>query len=248
MALFTINISLSDSTLNALKTNGFNLYVFRSLEDSISTAAPLIMVTISDLAKNIDLKLPDSDYLGYISTQDLVEFKQIFINKPPVSSKKRGRPSTSRPAPIIISNTSIKVSLGELATIDQSGNLNVKNNAPQTNIQIRNASSQTYLTGLGSIIDDKSIPFSAQNIFPDQMLTIIPQSSFLVLFSDNKNYKNGTYLKTIDNRGMLITASTNETRKVTFDITTGWGNNSASWGERIASGTDLEHILINQQS
>lgn len=241
---FTINIGLDDMTLQVLKRNDFNLYVFRGIADSSKRVSPLIMSTISDLKKEISLKLQNTEYLAYISTQQLVEYKPIYINKPVVPTTGNRIPP-SRIPPSIISNTSATAVLGQLITIDDAGNLTVQETGVHSNIQIRNDSTQSFLTGLGTILGNKTIPFCAQSIFPGTTISIVPKNIFLVVFSDNKNYKNGVYLKTIDNQSMVITTLVNETRHVTYDINDGWKNNNASWGEKTAGGANLNQILTS---
>lgn len=242
---FTVKVTLDEHTLSELKSNDFSLYAFRAIDNSSPKAAPLIMFTVSDLKKELILKFNDSEYLGYISTQELIEFQQIFISKPVVPTKRSSTAPTRLP-PQFISNTSIKVTIGQLVVIDDSGNLSIKTSTLPNEIQIRNNSSQKFLTGLGTIIADKSIPFSAQHIFSGQTVSIKPKNGFLMVFSNNRKYKNGTYLTSVGNRGMLINALEDGTRSIAYDIDLGWENDHQSWGKNIAGGIELSQTLVNQ--
>lgn len=237
----TLNLKNRD-TLDFLRENDYRLYVFRGLKDSTSKVAPLIMLVNEVNSMNISLKIADSGYLGYISLQQLLEGKQIFISRP--ITPRQGRWMPSRP-PNIISNSSIAISSNQKMVIDQWGNLSVKNVAVDNSIQIQNNASQVFTTGMGWTIEDRHIPFCGQPIMGGQTLTLEPLNVFLLVFSNNDDYKEGTYLKTIDNRGMLIKTSVQQVRTITYDIAQGWENNDAPWGKQVPTETSLNEVLIN---
>ncbi len=143
------------------------------------------------------------------------------------------------------SSSSIPIKLGQIAIVNENGNLSSQEDGINGAISIYNKGETQYTCGIKQAIEDSYGPQCALPLYGKQIDVIEPVQKIFLVF-DTQTFQPGDVVDVVYNTGVLIDFTGVEERSVGYDINTGWDANNASWAEEIPPNTPLSQFLIEQ--
>lgn len=223
MANFSVQITMSQTTVGTLKNQGFSLYGFKAVQTSQGGGAPLVWVTASgnDLLPVVEIDWMES-YQSFISTS-----KTINANT------------------VIHASNSANCDLGQTTKVDKNGLLTVFNGGAPHAITLDNAgSSNAWTCGISQkLADGTSAPMCA---FPlnGQGVDIIAPIEKVLLFFATQPVNTGTVIEQALGQGVLLDLTANPNLTVHYDINAGWDFGGQSFGTVVPADSDIISLLI----
>ena len=225
---FYITITIESSTFTGLKTSGYNLFGMVGVVSSNKSGRPAVAVCTNAYLQNNIVTL-SGQLTAYDSISQIADNSTITIGSPAA------------------------IATGQIATIDPSGSLSVASGAPAGTVYFVNGASTSYTVGIArslslSNVPSSAVPSVAFNAQPTFMVTTAPTGSALFFFG-TPTYRAGTILTTCFGSAVAIDLATAPADGVTlvYDQTQGgWLTNNASYLTKIAAGSSITPVLIQQ--
>jgi len=215
--MYEVIITMSNATVEALKQNGFSLYVFRAATTSGSRAVPLIWMRMDDYAEQTQLAFND-EYGAYISN---------LLNQQGVT---------------ILTSSTIPADLGRMVIVDDSEKLSLGGQGAPGAISIVNRGTMELTAGICALTSAGLAPTVAMPLFGGAEVTASPVGTVMLMFS-GFGMNAGTVLTQSNGPGMLLHLSDAvEQPHVTFDINAGW---SGAGVTPVSAASDLGPILLS---
>lgn len=221
MSTYSVNIKLNEATVKALKQGGYTLYGFKAVKTSRNDGKITVWFIEDSLLMTITESWSDS-YQAYISTSEIQTTQTT-------------------------ASSSIPIKLGQIAVVEQYGNLSAKNDGIDGAICIYNTETIPYTCGIKQAVSESSVSQCAFPLYGKQMDVIEPVEKIFLVF-DTKIFQLGRVVERVYNTGFYIDFTGVQERFVSYDINNGWNANNAAWAEEIPPNTSLSQLLIEQSS
>ncbi|QKX03622.1 hypothetical protein HN014_01390 [Aquimarina sp. TRL1] len=223
---FSTTIQMSAETVAALKSQGYSLYGFKSVEASGSGEPTVWFKLEKDKLLTNTVIHWEEQFQGYNSTSQVSESVTITA-----------------------SNT-INADLNDLITIDSAGNLNGSSSGPKGAISFLNKASQQFTVGISQVVENTPNILCAFPILGSgSARSITPITTIALIFSTNI-VETATVITRAMSSGALIdlTGAPNNSRTLDFSLDTGWGANGATWLKKFNAFTSMSSLLIKSPS
>jgi hypothetical protein len=197
MSDFQITISMSDDTVRALQSDGFQLYALKAVQYP-GTGVPLVWYVTGNYSDNTVLRWTD-DYEAFTAPEQSLA------------------PNTT-----VTPGASHRITLGEMLVVDSSGGTGtVVNGTDPLGIIIENTSGTSMVCGLSQSVGGAFQPTCAFQLRGAVEDTIQPIEKVFLMFS-NMNDGTGTVIVQSYAQGVLVDLEEVSAQTVTFDIDGGW--------------------------
>jgi hypothetical protein len=219
MTNYSIDIQMSQDTVNSLSQNNFVLYGFKAVR---TTAPGAPLVWFQTTAYGLDTMLSwDQEYQAYTSTSAIV------------------------PGGEVRATNSYKTNLGQtLDVIDKSGTGMVTQDGTAGAISILNKTSTQFTCGISERQPNGGVtPTCAFSLFGNNLDVIAPIQRVLLLFS-TLPVNTGTVVYKAYSAGLLIDLTGTTSRSVSYDVNAGWSWSGGAWGQQVPPSENLVPLLI----
>jgi len=210
-----ITIIINEQTAQTIANDGFSLCAWKVVKTTAGGAQPLVWYTTTGIALNTTLGwLPQ--YTAYVSLG--------------------GSTFTAQ--------SQAPINIGQIAQVEQSGQLNVVGGGPAGAMSILNQTTTQYTCGLASQLPNVPLsPIVAMPLFGNMFNAITPVEQVLLSFT-TQPLQAGQVVSVSYGQGFLIDMTESNQRSVNFDINLGWTNGGLSWGTVIPADTPLGPLLV----
>jgi hypothetical protein len=220
---YTINITMTPSTVTVLSRNGFALYGFKAVKTTTQGAAPLVWFQTRSVFLNTQVTWTDQ-YRAYLSASPITPNGTIAVS------------------------SAIAVDLGQTAVVGQNGQLTAIAQGTPSAISLSSASFQQWTAGVAQPGPDQSpSPLVALPLSGSGIEVIAPVEKVLLLFAQT-TFSAGTVSYKAYAPGILVDLTGASQRNVSYDINNGWNSGGNAWATPVAAQQDLIPILVNPGS
>ena len=197
---FSIIITISDATLEALRKSGYCLYLFRRFEISDYMAVPVVWCKNSEYLNVTEIECTDH-FKSYISNSEIEDYGKIVVGN------------------------SWSIYTGEYLVVSEYGVGSVYQDSGFSDaISILNETSSQFTTGVAS---DNKEPLRAVPLYGHDLKLVKPTADVFLMFS-GPIYGSEVVAELSTGPGVLVQGTPTETRALTFDINLGWTYGGAS--------------------
>lgn len=218
---YQVSIEMPQKTVEALASDNYFLYGFKSVQAAIAGGVPLVWFATADYGLDTEL-LWAEQYQAYATTVDIVP---------------GGRVSATN-----------AYGIGLAQTLDVTGEKGTGSVDTQVGLQgaisIANKTLDQFTAGISQVQPDGTVtPMCAFNLFGEHTDVIVPIERVLVMFS-SKPVDTGTVIEQAYSGGLIIDLTANNHRTVRYDINKGWSWDDGNWATRVAPMSSLAELLI----
>jgi hypothetical protein len=220
---YTINITMSASTVTVLSRNGFVLYGFKAVKTANQGAAPLVWFRTSGIFLNTQVTWTEQ-YRAYLSSSPIVANGTIAVS------------------------SAIAIDLGQTAVVGANGQLTAIAQGTPSAISLSSASFQQWTGGIAQPgIGQEPSPLVALPLRGDATQVIAPTEKVLLLFAQ-ATFGAGTVSYKAYAPGILVDLTGAAQRNVSYSSNNGWNWGGDAWATPVAAQQDLVPILVNPGS
>jgi hypothetical protein len=220
---YTINITMTPSTVTVLSRNGFALYGFKAVKTTAQGAAPLVWFRTDNVFLNTQVTWTDQ-YRAYLSTSPITPNGTIAVS------------------------SAVAINLGQTAVVGGNGQLSAIAQGTPSAISLSSASFQQWTSGIAQPgADQQPSPLVALPLSGNGIEVITPVEKVLLLFAAN-TFDAGTVSYKAYAPGILVDLTGASQRDVGYDINNGWNWGGGAWATPVAAQQDLIPILVNPGS
>ncbi|HEY3828221.1 MAG TPA: hypothetical protein VGL57_03385 [Solirubrobacteraceae bacterium] len=220
---YQIVIAMEQATVTALTNDHYYLYGFKAVKASGATGAPLVWFRSAHFGLKTELEWSEQ-YQAYTTTEQIIP---------------RGRITATNPYDIDLDQT-----LNVTGT-DGTGSVDTQSGTSEA-ISIDNQTSTQFTTGISQVQPGGTVtPMCAFNLYGNHLDLIVPIEQVLLMFS-TEPVDTGTVIEQAYSNGLLVDLTASNSRKVGYDINSGWTWGGAAWGRPVPPRTDLVPLLIQQ--
>ena len=222
---YSVTISMSQATVEALRADNFVLYGFKAVQSLNNQGNALVWFQTTN-----------------------------FESETLVSWKQRYQAYTTFSGPFDQIVTGLEIAATNSYDIELGNTLNVTStqgtgfvdtlHGTPLAISIANQVNAQFIGGISQSQPDGSVtPLCAFPLLPEFMYVIAPIEQVLLTFSAEP-LNPGTVIEQSLGDGLLIDLTGDNSRTVTFDIAAGWGWDGKSWAQQVPSNSNLAQLLI----
>ena len=220
---YTINITMTPSTVTVLARNGFALYGFKAVKTTTQGAAPLVWFQTSSFFMNTQVTWMDQ-YRAYLSTSPITPNGNIAVS------------------------SAIAIDLGQTAVVGGNGQLTAIAQGTPSAISLSSASFQQWTSGIAQpSADQQPSPLVALPLSGNGIEVVTPVEKVLLLFAQ-ATFGAGTVSYKAYATGILVDLTGASQRNVSYDSNNGWSSGGGAWATPVAAQQDLIPILVNPGS
>jgi len=218
---YEIDITMDDTTVNALVGGNYNLYGFKAVQTTQSGGAPLVWFT-----------LPDTGYSALTQLMWSVQYEAYTSHSSIIPS---GQVKASFTAPI---------ALGQTLEVEAAGIGPVKNGGTAQAISLLNTTNTQFTCGIAQhSADGSNNPMCAFPLYGEQLDVIVPIEKVLLMFS-SVPINTGTVIEQAYGPAILIDLTSASLRAVSYDINDGWSWGGFGWAQTVTATENLVPLLI----
>jgi hypothetical protein len=222
---YQIQITMSDDTIQALKSSNYTLYAFKAVNNGNTNAAPLVWFKTQkdDLLRSTVINW-EEQYQAYISNSQIISGGSVD------------------------GSNATDIDLGQTANVNQYGSLDAKNGGNSLAISLNNPTVTPYMaSGISQLVKGQASPMIALPLYGETEEDFVPIEKVLLMFA-TPSVNTGTVIYKSYTEGVLVdlTAAPGspKTRAVSYVINTGWDWGQQAWGRSVAAEEQLVPILI----
>jgi len=223
MANFSVTITMSQTTVGALKNQRFSLYGFKAVQTSQGGGAPLVWVTASgtDLLPVVEIDWTES-YQAFISTAKAIDANTV-----------------------IHASNSAKCDLGQTTKVDKNGLLTVFNGGAPHAITLDNSgSTNPWTCGISQkLADGTSSPMCAFPLNGSGVDIIAPIEKVLLFFA-TAAVDTGTVIEQALGPGVILDLTSNPNLTVHYDLNDGWDFGGQAFGTVVPANSPIIDLLV----
>ncbi|MCA9527348.1 MAG: hypothetical protein KC549_13750 [Myxococcales bacterium] len=220
---YSIDISMSQSTVAALVNGGFKLYAFKGVQTTMGGGAPVVWFESTAFSLTTTISW-EEQYQAYTSTSAII------------------------PSGRIVASAAYDADLGQELTVTSSaGTGTVGNGATDGAISILNATTTPFTCGISQVVNNQASPLCAFPLFGNNLDVMAPIEKVLLMFATD-SINTGTVIYKAYSQGVLVDLTGATDRDVSYDMNTGWAWGGFSWGQAVAPNKDLVPLLIDSSS
>ncbi|OMQ09750.1 hypothetical protein [[Flexibacter] sp. ATCC 35103] len=225
MATFTTTINLNQEDVRILKSEGYSLYGFKSVNAS------------GDGSPTVWFNLPAEKILGSIKITWQDDF-QAYISTNTIAPKTR-----------IEAMSTVETDLGQLVSIERgSANLEVSTDGIHGAISFLNKDSQRFSVGISQVVNGRSSILCAFPILGSGSSRVITPVPKIALIFSTEQIEIGTVITKAMSSGAFINLKDNNSRVVNYNVDEGWSADGGPWLKSFNAFTDLKKLLIENAS
>jgi len=215
-----VTIMMSASTVQDLMQAGFGLSVFKAVQTTVNGAAPVVWMQTNQFLETMQVSWPDQ-YGAYISDSQII------------------------PNAMIEAASQVAASLGEMVSVDGSGNLSVGGQGQPGAISIFNQATSQWTAGICEVANGQFAPTVAMPLHGNFLDVVAPVEKVMLMFSTTP-VNPGTVIFQSFASGLFVDLTGGSDRQVTFDINQGWNWGGAPWAQSVPPNSDLVPFLVAQ--
>ena len=220
---YTINITMTPSTVTVLSRNGFALYGFKAVKTATQGAAPLVWFRTRSVFLNTQVTWIDQ-YRAYLSTSPITPNGTVAVS------------------------SAIAIDLGQTAVVGGNSQLTAIAQGTPSAISLSSASFEQWTSGIAQpSADQQPSPLVALPLSGNGIEVITPVEKVLLLFAQ-ATFSAGTVSYKAYATGILVDLTGASQRNVSYDINNGWNSGGNAWATPVAAQQDLIPILVNPGS
>ncbi|GAB5522477.1 MAG: hypothetical protein Roseis2KO_03490 [Roseivirga sp.] len=223
MTTFSTKVTLKESDVKTLKSQGYSLYAFKAVEASSGGGAPTVWFRLN----------PEN-----LATSNMITWTEEF----------QGYNSTTQIGPnvTIVSSNTIPTQLGNLITINDAGTLSDSKNGVQGSVAFLNKNAMQYTVGINQVVGGESRSLCAFPILGSGASRVITPKSKIALIFSTERIMTSTVITRAMSGGALIDLTGVNNREVSFGVKAGWtAPNDPSWLNRFNAFESLSALLIS---
>ncbi len=214
-----IQISMTPSTVVALRSGGFQLCVCKGVQTTISEGSPVVWYATAALQFNLIVTWT-ADYRAYTSSGEIV------------------------PGGPVVPGSGYDLGLGQTLTVNRGdGSAAVGTGGVPGGITILNQTATPLICGLSQSVMDVSAPVCALPLYGHAIDVIMPVEKVLLMFTSTP-VKAGTTIEESFAPGVLVDLRSTYSRSVAFDVNQGWSWGGGPWAMPVSPGTALAPLLV----
>jgi hypothetical protein len=225
MSVYSVTINLDTATLNQLNASAYSLCCLLAAQVGDASALPLLW--------SINKSFVSHNVVNWPATCT------VFTAAAP------GGTEPLAAGDVVTMGWSTPMNLGQLLTVQATGNGTVSNVGEQSVFAVLNASTTGQLCGLAAGPPLCALPLLGQT---GQVFNSLPK--IMLLFANGQLPPLGTAIdKWPGGRtaALLVDASQGNNPTVSFNINTGWDYNQQAWGTSVPFTDELAPYLIAQE-
>lgn len=218
---YQVTIQMSESSADALMTSGAALLGFNAVQCSEGAGLPVVWLRTTQYAPNTVVSWTDT--------------QKAYTASGSVSV-----------GAVIKPGFTADIALGQMLTISQpSGTGTVGDGGTAGNIDVNNATSTAFVTGLAQPGGNggTDAPYCAFPLHGISLQVMAPVPTVLFTFS-TMPVQAGTAVSTVHSSGILINMGSTAQRTVNFDIDAGWSWGGGAWAQAVSPTASLVPLLI----
>jgi len=218
MANYEIDITMSTTTVDELKNEGYALYAFKAVQTASKGGAPLVWFKTTSFLTSTSVTW-EEEYQAYISTDEIVA---------------NG---------VVTATTYCEIDLAQTANVTQNGNISGSAGGTANAISLFNQGNAPWTAGISQLSGGVANPMCAIPLHGNGLDVIAPIEKVLLMFTSN-TVNTGTVVYKSYSQGALIDLTTGQQRAVSFDIDNGWSWGTSTWAKAVPANESLVPLLI----
>jgi len=225
MTDYTINVAMSQDTVDELQNEGFRLYGFKGVQTTIGGGAPVVWFETQTYSIATQITWLET-YQAYTSLSAIVPSGQIKAS------------------------AAYDIDLGQtLQVTGQAGTGQVAQGGTPGAISIQNTISTKFTCGVSQVqnVNGKPTPtpLCAFPLHGNGLDAMAPIELVLLMFA-TPQINTGTVIYKAFSQGVLINLTGSTERDVSYDIDKGWTWGGGAWAQTVPADAALSPLLIDQ--
>lgn len=204
---YAIDISMSDSTVNALVRSDYRLYLFKAVESAMGGGAPTVWAATSRYSATTKINWTEQ-YYAYASMEEV----QNGVN--------------------FYGSDTEKIDLGQILEVHANALVSVANGGTPLGITVTNTTTTPFSCGLAQpspLTGGEPSPICAFPLYGRHDDLIIPVQKVALVFM-TKPYDHGTVIESSIGSAVLVDLTTRNSVELEYEINNGW-----SWTGNVAA-------------
>jgi len=219
---YSITISMSQDTVNALKDGGFNLYGFKAVGTSQKGGQPLVWFTSTAFGLSVSI--------------DWTEQYEIYTSTTQIA-----------PGVTITGTNAYPANLGQCLNVtDASGTGTIVNGSAPMALEANNETTTQLTCGIGQSVQGAVSILCAFPLYGGNMDVMQPIEKVALMLSTTP-INTGSVIEQAFAPGIILDLTTDANAKITFDINNGWSDSNVPTTP-VPANASLAPLLIESSS